>query len=744
MRSKIKGIVFRVACFSILILGVCAFGLYKSFAASAPFAIDGVEVTQKSDAATGDVTGVVGNRINNNVTFHKVGDSVTYRIKIKNVSGSDRIIENVNSNYQGELFAYEFNSYAGDTIAADETFDFVLKTTYANAVSDITKRQQNLEIKFVFKFSDGSEMTIVIANPSTWDNISVFGVIFASCIIGLLAVVVLRCRRMAASKKVVISGILLAVACVPFPFVNAADGTYDVAIANNYTLEDELLVRFIGKDGSEEITTETIAYEDLATSAAAPDVEGYHFDGWKTEDGEVFDFSTPITEDLTLYAEYAPYTYNVQFDGNGATSGTMNAQTLTYDKEEELYANGFARAGYDFVGWNVAADGSGQGYLDKESVENLRNEPGIYKLFAIWSVRNDTQYTVVDKYMTVNGEGYDVVTRPELTTRGTTDTKVTPLPIGREGFVSPTPQTKVITGDGLMKIEYEYARVKKTLTIQDAEFVTTSHASGEYNYGTEVTLKAKERDGWKFEKWSNGATDEEITITLNSDTTIKPIYKEGFKLVYSHDGACTFNGNKSSSSGENGLTDADYISGDDCDDYSDQKYIDTGVRLYSEENAHKDFLVEFSIDEFDLSKNGNRATLLNSTFENSSAAFPGIVVRRNDNQDKLLIGVNVVKDKKKTVDSKTYFAPISSVSKVRIMRKNDAICYAINDEAPVYVGDNSPHNYYFDAPSVMFGASVDYKTPSSPTPYRFFNGTLSGMKIRLGTDVDDTLNCEKP
>jgi len=65
-------------------------------------------------------------------------------------------------------------------------------------------------------------------------------------------------------------------------------------------------------------------------------------------------------------------------------------------------------------------------------------------------------------------------------------------------------------------------------------------------------------------------------------------------------------------------------------------------------------------------------------------------------------------------------------------------------EAPVYIGDNSPHNYYFDAPSVMFGASLDYKTPSSPTLYRAFNGTLSGMKIRLGTDVDDTLNCEKP
>lgn len=742
MRLSNKRGVLRLAVFCCLVIAAMFLGLQYSFADTVPFEITDVVVSDISATATGGVTGYEGNHINNNVVFHKVGDSVTYKIGIKNVSNTARVIENVSSNYEGELFAYEFNSYAGDTVEAGDSFDFVLKTTYTNAVSDVTKRSQNLEIKFVFKFSDGSEMTIVIANPSTWDNISVFGIVLAVSVIGLLALVIFRMKRVDPSKKVVMTGILLAIACLPLPFVNAADGAYDVVVANNFELHDELAINYTSDEG--EIESTVVKYGELAEAPVAPEKEGYHFDGWKTEDGEMFDFSTPITEDLILHAEYAPYTYSVQFDGNGATSGTMNAQTLTYDKEEELYANGFARAGYDFVGWNVTADGSGQSYSNEESVENLRNEPGVYKLFAIWNARNDTQYTVVDKFMTVNGEGYDVVTRPELTTRGTTDTEVTPLPVGREGFVTPTPQTKVITGDGLMKIEYEYARVKKTLTIQDAEFVTASHASGKYNYGTVVTLKAKERDGWKFEKWSNGATDEEITITLNSDMTIKPIYKEGFKLVFSHEGACTFNGIKSSSSGQNGLTDAYYISGDDCDDYSDQKYIDTGVRLYSEENAHKDFLVEFSIDEFDLSKNGDRATLLNSTFENSSAAFPGIVVRRNDNQDKLLIGVNVVKDKKKTVDSKTYFAPISSVSKVRIMRKNDAICYAINDEAPVYVGDNSPHNYYFDAPSVMFGASLDYKTPSSPTLYRFFNGTLSGMKIRLGADVDNTLNCEKP
>lgn len=739
MRSKIRGNIFRVACFIALTLVASVFGLSRVFANTAPFEISNVVISQKSATTTGNVTGFSGNKINNNITFRQVGDSVTYKITLKNVSDKTHIIDNVSSDYQGELFAYEFNSYVTDEVNPGDTFDFVLKTTYKKAVSDVSNRNQNLEISFVFKFSDGSEMTIVIANPSTWDNISVFGVIFASCIIGLLALLVFRVRKMDPSKKVVMIGVLLAVACLPLPFVEAADGVYDLSIENAITLNDELVVKFMSEGGVEELASDTIEYNSLASAMTAPEKTGYAFTAWTTEDGTAFDFTQPVTKDTTLYANYSPYVYFVQFDGNGATSGSMQDKLIAYDEEVALTKNAYKRDGYDFTVWK---DNSGRSFADEELVKNLMSTNGDYPLTAQWVARNDTKYTVISKIEQLEGDG-EYVTIP-MTRTGTTDQPVTPAPASIDGYETPEAQTEIVKGDGSMVITYVYNLLRHQLTLEDASYIETTATSGEYKHGATVTLKAKERDGFKFDKWSNGDENEQITIAITDDMTIKPIYKEGFKLVFSHEGACTFNGNKSSNSGQNGLTDADYISGDDCDDYSDQKYIDTGVRLYSEENAHKDFLVEFSIDEFDLSKNGDRATLLNSTFENSSAAFPGVVVRRNDNQDKLMIGVNVVKDKKKTVDSKTYFQPISSVSKVRIMRKNDAICYAINDEAPVYVGDNSTHNYYFDAPSVMFGASLDYKTPSSPTLYRSFNGTLSGMKIRLGKDVDDTLNCEKP
>jgi hypothetical protein len=745
MRLKMRDTIFRVVSFSILILGVCIFGLQKSFAVSAPFEIANVEVSQKSETATGGVTGIDGNRVNNDIVFHKVGDSVTYKIKIKNVGNSERIIDNISSNYQGELFDYEFESYAGESVVPGESFDFVLKTTYKKAVSDVSKRQQNLEIKFVFKFSDGSEMDFIIVNPSTWDNISVFGVLLIVSVAGLIGLIIFRLRKVYPSKKVIAVGILLAVACVPMSFVKAEDGVYDVSIVNAISLRDELVIRYMSEDGTEELKNETVAYGDNLQAPTAPSVDGYYFEGWMTEQGNLYDFSMPAAEDMVLKAKYAPYTYSVHFDGNGAEDGSMNDQVFTYDEPAVLSTNSFARAGYNFMGWNTLADGSGKGYTDGELVKNLRKEPGVYNLFAIWQARNDTRYTVVDKFMNVAGDGYDSIERLPITTIGTTDTDVTPTPLTREGFVTPDPQTKKIAGDGSMRIEYEYVRVQKQLTIQNAQYVTSSHASGKYNYGTVVTLKANDRDEYIFDKWSNGSTEKEITVTLTEDVTIGPEYRAtDFPLVYSHDGACTFNGNKESADGSSGALEAGDITGAECADYAGQKYIDTGVQLYTETNAHKDFYIEFTIDEFDLSKNASRATMLNVTQERETAQYPGIVVRRNDTKDEILVGVNVVRDRVKKANFKKNIKPASSVTRVRLVRKNDIICYAINDGDYIYAGDNTLYNQYFEMPNVIFGASINEQGVTSPRVERYLNGTLSGMKVRLGKDTQDTINCTKP
>lgn len=731
--------IFCLGLFLVSILAVTSFGFIRVTAESVPFEISNVEVTEMAPTATGGVTGYSNNIIRNNIVFHRLGDSVTYKVTIKNNSDTSRVIDNVDSNYQGELFDFSFNNFASDEILSGESFDFVLKTTYKKSVSDVGRRNQDLTIEFVFKFTDGSEMSFTIANPSTWDNISVFGIVLAVSVIGLLVLIIFHMKRWSNDKKVIVTAILLAFACLPLPFVNAIAGEYGVAVKEGISLRDIVVVDYYNED-DEQIASETLSYGNTAADVAMPTKRGYRFDGWRLESGESFDFNTPVEDDLALYAHYTPIEYTIQFNGNGAEN-TMVPQRFAYDEVLNLRRNEFIRAGYDFVGWNSAADGSGSDYSDGDAIGNLRDEPGVYNLFAIWRARKDTPYTVVDKYMTVDGKGYDSITRQASMTIGTTDTDVTPTPFTIDGFVAPEAQTKTIAGDGSMRIEYEYIREKRRLTIKDAQFVESTHASGLYYYGTQITLKAKKREGLKLDKWSNGDTSEEITITLDNNVTIGPEYTESeFPIVYSHDGACTFNGIKSSASGTHGAREADDITGEGCADYTGQKYIDTGVKLYDADNAHKDFYIEFTIDDFDLAKNGERATFLNVTQEKSANAYPGIAVRRYDSKSGLMIGANVVVNKSKVLNYKNDVGEISSIHRVRFVRKNDALCYAINDGDYEYIGDNTPHNQYFEVPTVMFGATYNEDVAGGKYE-RYLNGTLSGMKIRLGKDVNDEINC---
>ena len=91
---------------------------------------------------------------------------------------------------------------------------------------------------------------------------------------------------------------------------------------------------------------------------------------------------------ITLYAQWEPIEYSVQFDGNGANKGSMDKQTkLRYDKSYELKSNAFKRTGYKFTGWNTKADGKGTSYKNGASVKNLTTKDGAtVKLYAQWKI----------------------------------------------------------------------------------------------------------------------------------------------------------------------------------------------------------------------------------------------------------------------------------------------------------------------------------------------------------------------
>ena len=86
--------------------------------------------------------------------------------------------------------------------------------------------------------------------------------------------------------------------------------------------------------------------------------------------------------------------YKVKFNGNGSTSGSMDAQTITYGSGTKLTANAFKRKGYSFNGWNTKADGSGTSYSNKADGSTLLEKSGTITLYAQWK---KTKYTITYK-----------------------------------------------------------------------------------------------------------------------------------------------------------------------------------------------------------------------------------------------------------------------------------------------------------------------------------------------------------
>ena len=115
-------------------------------------------------------------------------------------------------------------------------------------------------------------------------------------------------------------------------------------------------------------------------------IPGYRFDGWYTapNGGGRYDFNTPITDNVTVYAHWIGNGYTVRFAGNGATGGNTPDQAFRYDIGQNLRRNGFTRDGYTFTGWKRADNQ--QAYGDGQWVTNLTTQPdGIVTMVAQWS-----------------------------------------------------------------------------------------------------------------------------------------------------------------------------------------------------------------------------------------------------------------------------------------------------------------------------------------------------------------------
>lgn len=151
-------------------------------------------------------------------------------------------------------------------------------------------------------------------------------------------------------------------------------------------------------NGSTERKQQLIAYNSTVTlndnTFTRP---GYKFNGWNSKangSGAAYADKAVMTigerqsyygaVKLTLYAQWEPITYKIQFNANGG-EGTMPEMTTTYEQSVTLTENKFTKTGYIFSCWSDKPDGTGKIYTDKDVVKNLSvdaNTPAV--LYAQW------------------------------------------------------------------------------------------------------------------------------------------------------------------------------------------------------------------------------------------------------------------------------------------------------------------------------------------------------------------------
>lgn len=168
--------------------------------------------------------------------------------------------------------------------------------------------------------------------------------------------------------------------------------------------------------------------ETISGSVKSPSLTGYTFLGWNTKRDGSGDWyqSESMLSNKTFYAIWRKNKYQVHYDPNSSSNpshedgertqnvvtGTMANSEFEYDTMGTLRMNAFVRAGYEFIGWNTKADGTGLAYGESAydisgkrysdgypKVWNMTIEDGVtLTLYAQWKKKlGNERLTVVSE-----------------------------------------------------------------------------------------------------------------------------------------------------------------------------------------------------------------------------------------------------------------------------------------------------------------------------------------------------------
>ena len=179
--------------------------------------------------------------------------------------------------------------------------------------------------------------------------------------------------------------------------------TESITVTLNY-VPNSYVIRF-DKNGGTSGTMQPMNMKyDQQDNLAANDFSktGYAWIGWNTQaDGNgtvyqdkqsIINLTSENNSTVTLYAQWTPNAYKIQFDKNRTdATGTTASMNMTFDVANNLTKSGFTSVSAKFTGWNTKPDGTGTVYSNQQEVKNLTAAPNdIVTLYAQWSTNTYT------------------------------------------------------------------------------------------------------------------------------------------------------------------------------------------------------------------------------------------------------------------------------------------------------------------------------------------------------------------
>ena len=410
------------------------------------------------------------------------------------------------------------------------------------------------------------------------------------------------------------------------------------------------------------------------------------------------------------------------------------------------------------------------GYITKKT-ESLENT---------LTVSQKAKCTVIHEFMDLNGTTYSEHSRNNITDLQIGDI-IQPPVLDVEGFEAP--QVQSVTIDKFSNtVTYRYIRKQYTLTINNSTYVTTTTPSGTYYYGQTIHLVADATDGNgnPFVKWSNNETNPDYTFQLTKNTTIKPLYNETYIITYvPNNGNSSFTEEVIQTEPINTFPDVEY---NDCSGgtgtyeqqgctsvykllgwYKDSNFtnkvdesfvptedttlyakwnkvyfrndgpvvfdgddiIYTDVFLYNAENANKDFIATFTVNDYTgynpTNNKDKRATIFQDM--NEQSPYLGVQFFHDDNSYYLNVNSSA-NNADRVKDPNTGY---TTGQKVILKRENGIVSYSYDDGLTFTPTVNfSNFTAYFDYPAT-FGAGLD----TNKNPWRYLIGTLSDMSVEI-------------